>query len=69
MGKITTEIRYKEASFNFVQEVKNLKMYISTDQVFCIICNQEGDVLFELKADCGQNVGYLFEASDEKYAY
>lgn len=69
MNKITTEVRYKEASFKFVKEVNNLKLYISTDQTFCVICNQEGDVLFEIKAECGQNVGYLFEASGEKYAW
>jgi hypothetical protein len=61
MDKITTEIRYNEMSFDFVKENKGLKMYIDTDQSYCIITDKEGNILFKLRADCGQNAGYLEE--------
>ena len=48
-------------SFDFVKENKGLKMYIDTDQSYCIITDKEGNILFKLRADCGQNVGYLEE--------
>ena len=63
MKKITTEIRYSEMSFEFIREVKGLKMYFSKEQDYCIISDKEGNVLFELRADCGQNIGYLEDAA------
>ena len=59
MNKITTEIRYKEMSFDFIREVKGLKMYIDKDCAYCIVVDKDNTVLFELRAECGQNVGYL----------
>ena len=59
MNKITTEIRYKDMSFNLIREVKGLKMYFDEDCAYCIIVDKDDNVLFELRADCGQNVGYL----------
>lgn len=62
MKKITTEIRYSEMSFEFIREVKGLKMYFNKEQDYCIIVDKEGNVLFEINADCGQNTGYLEDA-------
>ena len=62
MKKITTEIRYSEMSFEFIREVKGLKMYFNKDQDYCIIVDKEGNVLFEINADCAQNTGYLEDA-------
>lgn len=62
MKKITTEIRYSEMSFEFIREVKGMKMYFNKDQDYCIIVDKEGNVLFEINADCGQNMGYLEDA-------
>ena len=62
MKKITTEIRYSEMSFEFIREVNGLKMYFNKDQDYCIIVDKEGNVLFEINADCGQNIGYLEDA-------
>ena len=62
MKKITTEIRYSEMSFGFIREVKGLKMYFNKDQDYCIIVDKEGNVMFEINADCGQNMGYLEDA-------
>lgn len=64
MGKITTEIRYKEMSFDFIREVKETKMYISRDSCYAIIVNEDDEVLFEISADCAQNVGFLRDALD-----
>lgn len=61
MKKITTEIRYSEMSFEFIREVNGLKMYFNKNQDYCIIV-KEGNVLFEINADCGQNMGYLEDA-------
>ena len=58
-NKITTEIRYKEMSFDLIREVKGMKMYFNKDYSYAIIVNKDEEVLFELRADCGQNVGYL----------
>lgn len=46
-------------SFDFIREVKGLKMYIDKDCAYCIIVDKDDTVLFELRAECGQNVGYL----------
>jgi hypothetical protein len=60
MNKITKEIRYKNMSFNFIREVKGMKMYIEQDDcAYCIIVDKDDNVLFEVRAECGQNVGYL----------
>jgi hypothetical protein len=59
MNKITTEIRYKDMSFDFIRGVEGMKMYFSTDSYYAIIVNKDEEVLFELKAECSQNVGFL----------
>lgn len=59
MGKISIEIRYKDMSFDLIKEIDELMLYINSDGDYAIIVNKSGDVLFELKADCGQNVAYL----------
>ena len=59
MGKITTEIRYKNMSFDFIREVKGLKMYIENGNGYCIIVDKDDTVLFEVRADCSQNVGFI----------
>ena len=46
----------------FIREVKGLKMYFNKDQDYCIIVDKEGNVMFEINADCGQNMGYLEDA-------
>jgi hypothetical protein len=58
-NKITTEIRYKDMSFDFIREVKGMKMYFNTECSYAIIVNKDEEVLFELRAECGQNVGFL----------
>ena len=63
MKKITTEIRYSEMSFEFIREVKGFKMYFNKEQDYCIIVDEEDNVLFEINADCGQNMGYLEDAA------
>jgi hypothetical protein len=65
MAKIVTETRYKDMSFLFVREVAGLKMYINgSENDFCIIVDTEDNVLFELRAGCSQNFGYLEDASE-----
>lgn len=59
MSKITKEIRYRNMSFNFIRETKQLKMYFNEDSSYGIIVDKYDSVLFEIKADCGQNFGYL----------
>jgi|LakMenE01Jun11ns_1017448.scaffolds.fasta_scaffold9355912_2 hypothetical protein len=63
MNKMTTEIRYKGMFFNFMREIKELKMYFSTDCSYAIIVNKDEEILFELRADCVQNVGFLEDES------
>lgn len=63
MEKITTEIRYKDMSFDFIREVKGMRMYFSKGS-YAIIVNQDDEVLFEISADCSQNVGFLNDALD-----
>lgn len=46
-------------SFDFIREVKGMKMYFNKDCSYAIIVNKDEEVLFELRADCGQNCGYL----------
>ena len=59
MKKITTEIRYSEMSFELIREVKGLRMFFTKESDYCIIVDKEDNVLFEINADCGQNIGYL----------
>lgn len=64
-NKIKTEVRYNGMSFNFIREVKGLKMYFSEDDNnYCIIVDKDGTVLFRVRAECGQNTGYLEDAAD-----
>jgi len=59
MDKITREVRYKNMSFNFIREVNKLKMFFNEDSSYCIIVDKDDTVLFELRVECNQNVGYL----------
>lgn len=59
MSKITTEVRYKDMSFNLVRETRGMQMYFSTDSDYCIIVDKEGEVLFEVRAEYSQASGYL----------
>lgn len=65
MAKITTLVIYKDMSFNLIRESNGLKMYINEYRDYCIIVNDNNDVLFELKADCSQNLGSLQDAIKE----
>lgn len=47
MNKITTEIRYKDMSFDFIKKVKGMKMYFNNDCSYAIIVNKDEEVLFE----------------------
>ena len=57
--QFVTEIRYSGISFKFIRKVKGLKMYFNKEQDYCIIVDKEGNVLFEIRADYGQDMGYL----------
>ena len=59
MNKVTKEIRYKDMSFDFIKEVHGLKMYFDKSSAYCIIVDKDDYVLFELRAECAQNVGFL----------
>ena len=64
MNKITKEIRYKDMSFNLIREVKDIKMYIEKGHCdYCIIVDKDDVVLFEIRADCAQNHGFLEDAN------
>lgn len=58
-NKITTKIRYMDMSFDFIREVKGMKMYFTTDCSYAIIVDKNEEVLFELRADSSQNTGFL----------
>jgi hypothetical protein len=65
MSKIVTEVRYKDTSFNLIKEVNGLRMYMNgSESDFCIIVDTEDNVLFELRAGCSQNYGYLEDVSE-----
>jgi hypothetical protein len=64
LNKITTEIRYKEMSFDFIREVKGMKMYFNKYHNYAIIVNKDDEVLFEVAADCNQNSGFLEDSAD-----
>lgn len=59
MNKIVTEIRYKNMSFTLIKELNNLRIFLSEDSDYCIIVDQKDIVLFEIKADSGEVMGYL----------
>lgn len=63
-NKITRETRYKGMSFHFVREVKGLKMYLDEHDSYAIIVNKDDEVLFEVSADCNQNLGFLRDAAE-----
>lgn len=64
MNKIKKEIRYKELSFDLIRQVKGLKMYFDTDSSYCIIVDNDDNVLFEIRADSCQNGGILEDAGN-----
>jgi hypothetical protein len=49
-------------SFDFIREVKEMKMYFSKECDYAIIVNKNDEVLFELSAECSQNTGFLQDA-------
>lgn len=63
MSKITKQVRYKDMSLEFIKEVKGLKMYFTHDATYCVIVDKEDNVLFELRAECAQNSGFLEDAT------
>lgn len=63
MNKIATETRYKNMSFTLIKELNNLRIFLSEYSDYCIIVDQKDIVLFEIKADSGEDIGYLKIAS------
>lgn len=39
-------------------------MFFNKDWSYAIIVNKDEEVLFELRAECGQNVGFLEDGID-----
>lgn len=61
MNKITTEIRYKEMSFESHGERSGIRLCINKDSNYCIIVDKDDNVLFEVAVDCAQNMGFICE--------
>jgi hypothetical protein len=60
--QVTTTCTYNQEEFDLIREVENLRLFINTDSTYAIIVNSQNQVLFELKAFCSQNVGFLDDA-------
>jgi hypothetical protein len=66
MDKISTEIRYKDMSFELVKEVRGLRLFINkADCNYCIVVDKEGNVLFKIRAQESQSCAYLENADEE----
>ena len=52
-------MEYKDRIFSFIREVNGLKLFLSLDSSIAIIVNSNNVVLFELRADCLQNCGFI----------
>jgi len=60
--QVTTSYTYNQEEFDLIREEENLRLFINTDCTYAIIVNSQNQVLFELKASCSQNVGFLDDA-------
>lgn len=61
MKKLETEIRYNGHTFipHELVGINKLKVYVNSDSDYCVVTDEDGNVLIEINADCAQNFGYL----------
>lgn len=59
--KITTKTTttYKGIEFELYSKKDNLRMFTCTNDTYAIIVNSKDIVLFEFKASCAQNTGFI----------
>lgn len=67
MGKITTEIRYKDRTFELRRTLHSyqLRLFISKEEDYAIVVNDDDEVLFELEAYSVFNVPGIEDVTDE----
>ena len=59
MSKVEKKFFLDGVIFELMYEKNNVKCFINDDDSLALITDKDGNVLFNIGADCGQNTGFL----------
>ena len=59
MSKVERKFCLDGETFELMYEKNNVKCFIDDDNSLALITDKDGNVLFKIIANCGQNTGFL----------
>ena len=59
MSKVEKKFFLDGETFELMYDKNNVKCFMNDDYSLALITDKEGNVLFKIGADCGQNTGFL----------
>jgi len=59
MSKVEKKFFLDGETFELMYEKNDVKCFINDDDSLALITDKDGNVLFKIGADCGQNTGFL----------